>query len=178
REGENASDDPDFEYLFRNMWADNADVVSKSYSGTGALKTDFTRTGQRTKMGIWSDIRNSVTRYFLNNFADGWRQDAFDVFLGAYKPADKDLLGSIFVDRRPLVIQAIPYVLAACIFLIFIGSFTRRDEEAGSVWPLRLLMVLSLVMAGVCLRFIWNHGKLYVRILLFPPLSFPLEYDI
>jgi hypothetical protein len=173
REGESASDDPEFEFLFRNMWADNADVVSKSYSGTGALKTDFTRTGKRTKMGIWSDMRNSVTRYFLNNFADGRRQDAFDVFLGAYKPADKDLLGSIFVDRRPLVIQAIPYVLAACIFLIFVGSFTKRDEGAGSVWPLRLLMVISLVMAGVCLRFIWSHGKLYVRILLFPVCPFP-----
>lgn len=168
REGENATDDPVFENLFRNMWADNADVVSKSYSGTGALKTDFTRTGQRTKMGMWSDFRNSVTRYFLNNFADGRRQDAFDVFLGAYRPADKDLLGSIFVDSRPLVIQAIPYVLAACVFLIFIGSFTKRDEEADSVWPLRLLMVTSLIMAGICMRFIWNHGKLYVRILLSP----------
>lgn len=25
------------------VWADNADVVSCAYSGTGALKTDFTR---------------------------------------------------------------------------------------------------------------------------------------
>jgi hypothetical protein len=25
------------------VWADHADVVSKAYSGTGALKTDFTR---------------------------------------------------------------------------------------------------------------------------------------
>lgn len=32
-----------FEFMFRNAWADNADVVSRAYSGTGALKTDFTR---------------------------------------------------------------------------------------------------------------------------------------
>ena len=166
REGESASDDQGFEHLFRNMWADNADVVSKSYSGTGALKTDFTRTGQRTKMGMWSDFRNSVTRYFMNNFVDGRRQDAFDVFLGAYRPADKDLLGSIFVDKRPLAVQAVPYILAACIFLILAGSFTRRDEGAGSVWPLRMLMIISLFMAGVCVKFIWSHGKLYVCILL------------
>lgn len=25
------------------VWADNADVVSRAYSGTGALKTDYTR---------------------------------------------------------------------------------------------------------------------------------------
>ena len=32
-----------FERVFKNVWADNADVISKLYSGTGALKTDFTR---------------------------------------------------------------------------------------------------------------------------------------
>ena len=26
-----------------SVWADNADVISKAYSGTGALKTDYTR---------------------------------------------------------------------------------------------------------------------------------------
>ena len=29
--------------LFHLVWADNADGVSCVYSGTGALKTDFTR---------------------------------------------------------------------------------------------------------------------------------------
>ncbi len=32
-----------FEPTFKAMWADNADVLSQLYSGTGALKTDFTR---------------------------------------------------------------------------------------------------------------------------------------
>ena len=31
------------EYTFKNVWADNADACSLQYSGTGALKTDFTR---------------------------------------------------------------------------------------------------------------------------------------
>lgn len=31
------------EFFFRNLWADNADAISKQYSGTGAMKTDFTR---------------------------------------------------------------------------------------------------------------------------------------
>ena len=26
-----------------SVWADNADIISKQYAGTGALKTDFTR---------------------------------------------------------------------------------------------------------------------------------------
>ncbi|KAG0001909.1 hypothetical protein BGZ65_003090, partial [Modicella reniformis] len=59
-----------FEFLFRNVWADNADIVSCAYSGTGALKTDFTRTGCRTKAGALQDFQNSIVRYFKNNFRD------------------------------------------------------------------------------------------------------------
>ncbi|KAI9224253.1 SacI homology domain-containing protein [Blastocladiella britannica] len=78
----------DFERAFKNLWADNADVVSTLYSGTGALKTDFTRTGKRSKQGALQDGYNSVMRYVKNNFLDGARQDAYDVFLGVYRPAD------------------------------------------------------------------------------------------
>lgn len=71
--------------LFKNVWADNADLISIQYSGTGALKTDFTRTGKRTKKGLLKDGTNSLTRYYKNNFNDGFRQDAIDLFLGNYK---------------------------------------------------------------------------------------------
>lgn len=60
--------------LFKNVWADNADLISIQYSGTGALKTDFTRTGKRTVQGMLQDGVNSLTRYFKNNFNDGFRQ--------------------------------------------------------------------------------------------------------
>ena len=60
--------------IFLQVWADNADVISTQYSGTSALKTDFTRTGKRTKKGVLNDGWNSLTRYFKNNFADGFRQ--------------------------------------------------------------------------------------------------------
>ncbi|KAF2641654.1 hypothetical protein P280DRAFT_448759 [Massarina eburnea CBS 473.64] len=163
REGENAEDDEAFEFLFRNVWADNADVVSKSYSGTGALKTDFTRLGIRTKQGALQDANNSVTRYFLNNFGDGPRQDAFDLFLGMYLPSDSGI-GSqlLFADRRPVFIQSIPYILAASIFFILVGSFTRRAPDA-TVWPLRLLMFVFLGVAAACFNFIRSNGTLYVN---------------
>ncbi|KAI9032885.1 SacI homology domain-containing protein [Phycomyces nitens] len=35
--------DEAFITTFKNVWADNADVLSLAYSGTGALKTDYTR---------------------------------------------------------------------------------------------------------------------------------------
>lgn len=160
--GEAANDDPVFEDLFRNIWADNADVVSKSYSGTGALKTDFTRTGQRTRAGMVQDLSNSITRYIRNNLLDGPRQDGFDVFLGAYLPPDSTI-GSfqLFLDHRPLVIQSIPYVLATSIFMITVATFTKQVPEA-TVWPLRLFVIFWAITAAWCMRFIYAHGMLYV----------------
>ena len=56
------------------VWTDHANEISLAYSGTGALKTDFTRTGKRTKMGLLDDGYKSVMRYLKNNFFDGARQ--------------------------------------------------------------------------------------------------------
>jgi phosphatidylinositol 4-phosphatase len=78
---------PEFERMYRNslppfppvlpnslVWADNADSVSKAYSGTGALKADFTRTGVRSTSGLLNDGQNSVERYLRNNFFDVTKQ--------------------------------------------------------------------------------------------------------
>jgi hypothetical protein len=56
------------------VWADNGDILSKQYAGTGALKSDFTRTGQRTTYGALRDGANSLYRYVINNFYDGSKQ--------------------------------------------------------------------------------------------------------
>jgi phosphatidylinositol 4-phosphatase len=168
--GETSSDDAAFEDLFRNLWADNADVVSQSYSGTGALKTDFTRTGNRTRAGMAQDLSNSITRYVRNNFLDGPRQDGFDLFLGAYLPATSGAGSSlIFPDRRPQFVQAVPYVLAAAVFIIIVSAFTRRTPDS-SIWPLRLFVLLCMVVAGWSFQFIYGHGMLYVN---WPKLNTP-----
>ncbi|CAN0054094.1 unnamed protein product, partial [Hapterophycus canaliculatus] len=52
------------------------------YAGTPALKGDFTRTGQRTKMGLLQDGTNSAIRYVVNNFQDHRRQESVDLLLG------------------------------------------------------------------------------------------------
>lgn len=167
--GESADDDKAFEHLFRNIWADNADVVSRSYAGTGALKTDFTRTGERTRAGAAQDFNNSLTRYVKNNFGDGPRQDAFDLFLGTYLPSpsitDNNL---IFKDRRPILIQAVPYVLAFSFFLVIVTSMTRTNAET-TIWPLRAFAFLWMAIGGWCARFIWTHGMLYVSFLFLVP---------
>ncbi len=160
--GESAEDDKTFQNLFRNVWADNADVVSRSYSGTGALKTDFTRTGERTRAGAAQDLNNSITRYVKNNFGDGPRQDAFDLFLGVHLPSPSITNNNlIFKDRRPILIQAIPYLLAFSFFLVMITSLTRTRPET-TVWPLRVFAILWMMIGTWCAHFIWTHGMLYV----------------
>ncbi|KAG9228275.1 SacI homology domain-containing protein [Amylocarpus encephaloides] len=158
--GETFTSDAAFEFLFRKMWADNADIVSKSYSGTGALKTDLTRTGRRTIQGALQDVQNSITRYVRNNFLDGPKQDSFDLFLGTYLPNPSSYM--VFADRRPLLIQGIPYLLAFCVFFIFVGTFTRRLPDAA-VLPMRIFILVWSLVGAWCLNFIYGHGVLYVN---------------
>jgi hypothetical protein len=54
--------------------------MSILYSGTPALKIDFTRTGKRTYPGAINDGVNSVTRNYINNFTDGYYTDCIDFF--------------------------------------------------------------------------------------------------
>jgi len=78
------------EELFREIWTKNADALSMLYTGTGALKTDFTRTGKRSKQGALNDGRNSIVRYIKGNFYDGYNQNCIDLALGKYKPKEKE----------------------------------------------------------------------------------------
>ena len=75
----------DLEEAFREFWTDNANRISLLYSGTGALKVDFTRTGKRTTAGEIEDGKRAVTRYFINNFYDVYNQNALDLVLGKIK---------------------------------------------------------------------------------------------
>ncbi|KAI8607196.1 hypothetical protein BC830DRAFT_1159330, partial [Chytriomyces sp. MP71] len=102
--------DPAFEQAFKHLWADHADAISLVYSGTGALKTDFTRTGKRSPAGVMNDLNNSVVRYVKNNFFDGFRQDSFDFFLGYY--IVNPLAASPFeLDERPARYAVLPGLL-------------------------------------------------------------------
>ena len=80
REGETFAETfPTIEPVFRIIWADHGDEISCQYAGTGAMKSAFTRTGKRDLAGLLDDGRKSLTRYFLNNFRDGEKQDAIDL---------------------------------------------------------------------------------------------------
>jgi hypothetical protein len=56
------------------------------YSGTPAMKTDFTATGKRTIKGALDDGYYGTKRWFLGNFFDARDQDFIDFSLGKIKP--------------------------------------------------------------------------------------------
>ncbi|KAF7457555.1 Sac1p family protein [Cryptosporidium felis] len=79
------------ENTFRKLWSDNADALSKLYSGTPAQKTDFTRYGKRTKKGAMQDFIYSTIRFLLNSLVDGYIQDAYFVFTNQCSSPNSDL---------------------------------------------------------------------------------------
>ncbi|ORZ39465.1 SacI homology domain-domain-containing protein [Catenaria anguillulae PL171] len=159
----------DFEKQFKHMWADNADVVSVLYSGTGALKTDYTRTGQRTKQGALNDGYNSCIRYIKNNFLDGSRQDAYDLFLGNYRPASPPVLAGGKADgtrglltgiksplAKPKMTQAHGVLAAAVVLAGFMYSaalvFARETGVVVRTWTVTTLL-FSLALTFILNRF-------------------------
>ncbi|KAL9549467.1 hypothetical protein MBANPS3_005195 [Mucor bainieri] len=156
---------------YRNVWADNADGVSCVYSGTGALKTDFTRTGNRTKAGALKDLQNSITRYVKNNFLDGSRQDSFDLFLGKYH-LSQDVVHGPFASNKPLRVRVVPYILLFALFMLVLNVI--RPSYSGfksyTSYFLLLLFWVSVLISGV--RFAIKHGDEFVqwpRLVKLPP---------
>ena len=69
--------------LFRKYFTSTfLDQISQAYTGTIALKSDFTRTGKRNIQGLLNDAQNSLSRMYQNQFKDGFRQATIDFFLG------------------------------------------------------------------------------------------------
>uniref|UniRef100_A0A1I7Z0G1 Phosphatidylinositol-3-phosphatase SAC1 n=1 Tax=Steinernema glaseri TaxID=37863 RepID=A0A1I7Z0G1_9BILA len=125
----------EFNSLFKNLWADNGDECSKQYAGTGALKADFTRVGKRTYGGALNDGVNALTRYFKNNFYDGYRQDAIDLFLGNFRVDPNNLPDSleqsvINFDFHGVAILFAVFA-AAMVVLCLIVAAAEIDGENG-----------------------------------------------
>ena len=130
-----------FEFIMNNMWADNADAISYCYSGTGALKTDYTRMGIRTKMGAVQDGQRSIVRYIKNNFLDGSRQDGYELVLQV--PFTK-----INIPSRPFT-QVVMLLILSVLVQLIIGT--------GSVFS--FVVTNMLIGSGVIMSTIAFNGK-------------------
>jgi len=150
-----------FEQTFKTVWANSGDAISLIYSGTRALKGDFTRTGKRNLLGIINDGVNSIMRYYLNNFADGFRQDAFDLFVGNYRIQNSvDIkFVSPFIKKRneKRNLYVITFALAAIMFLMSILAPSEFSYLSKLLYVLFWFFGLFVVW-----RFFLNSGKIFV----------------
>ncbi|KAK4884701.1 hypothetical protein RN001_000972 [Aquatica leii] len=140
------------EQTFKNVWANHADLISIQYSGTGALKTDFTRTGRRTHLGVLRDGMNSLIRYYKNNFSDGYRQDALDLFLGIAE------IQSPFKVQRGWRYVTFPSVFLIA-FAMFIACAIMPSEYSTDSLTFMLFWGLMVVAT---LTMILRHGSEFV----------------
>ncbi|CAG0914244.1 unnamed protein product [Notodromas monacha] len=158
-----AKDHANLDVVFRNVWADHADAISVQYSGTGALKTDFTRFGKRTFSGLINDGANASMRYYLNNFADGVRQDGIDLFLGRYvvKEGEGCSLGT-----DPLEVgRGTVYWLLLPLLFVAVGMWFMTLLVMSSPFSTEGLLYLMFwgVFALAIVAAITRHGREFVN---------------
>uniref|UniRef100_A0A3P8WCK0 SAC1 like phosphatidylinositide phosphatase n=1 Tax=Cynoglossus semilaevis TaxID=244447 RepID=A0A3P8WCK0_CYNSE len=153
--GQQIEEQAEFEKIYKNAWADNANACAVQYAGTGALKTDFTRTGTRTKWGLMMDGWNSAIRYYKNNFSDGFRQDSLDLFLGNFAVDEMD-------GPTPLCAQKdwklllLPIILLLAISMCIMCILGAEDLSLHTIAHVISWGVASAV-AGLAILYFGQH---------------------
>ncbi|KFK34427.1 hypothetical protein AALP_AA5G143400 [Arabis alpina] len=137
---------------FKTIWAEQGDEISLQYAGTYALKGDLVRYGKQTMTGAIKDGLSAMSRYYLNNFQDGVRQDAMDLISGRYTvgsncPSQLQLSGS-----QP---SFLPVASALLIGGVTVTSFTihqagRNSQQylASALWAGVTAGVVAMIKAN------------------------------
>uniref|UniRef100_A0A0E0NGC2 SAC domain-containing protein n=1 Tax=Oryza rufipogon TaxID=4529 RepID=A0A0E0NGC2_ORYRU len=155
------SNHPAFDAKYKVLWANHGDSISTQYSGTPALKGDFVRYGKRSTQGILNDLWNSLARYYLNNFADGTKQDAMDLLQGHYIiSVSRDMAGPSkagLLENYASFRLAFALVMGALMFMMMSLRQARNDVRH---------LVLSLLWAGLCIgitHFVRANGRVFTN---------------
>ena len=148
-----------FETKFKNIWADNGDHVSLAYSGTGAMKSDFVRTGKRSLLGALNDGILTTRRLFINNFRDGYNQDCHDYFLGNLNPKKEE------IKAHSLIPINIVFIIAAIIGFQLMRMITPSGFSLLKIIiKLPLFLLFTILIAFIIInptkkQFIDLHTK-------------------
>ncbi|XP_074999326.1 phosphatidylinositol-3-phosphatase SAC1 isoform X3 [Calonectris borealis] len=101
-----------------------------------AEQQDEFRTGKRTQWGLIMDGWNSLIRYYKNNFSDGFRQDAIDLFLGNYSVDEVEPASPLHV-KKDWKFLALPIIMVVAFSMCIICLLM-----AGDTWTETLAYVL------------------------------------
>ncbi|CAI8612795.1 unnamed protein product [Vicia faba] len=133
---------------FRILWAEQGDEISLEYAGTNALKGDLVRYGKKTLAGLIKDGISAVSRYYLNNFHDGIRQDALDLISGHYtvrRNAPSPFQRNNFEPlSKNVTLQYLPVASA-----LIIGSLTATSFTLHQAGRNTQQYVSSVICAGI-----------------------------
>ncbi|KAL4352456.1 hypothetical protein GQ457_06G005990 [Hibiscus cannabinus] len=131
------------DYLkFRTLWAEQGDEISLEYAGTHALKGDLVRYGKQTVAGLIKDGMSALSRYYMNNFHDGIRQDALDLVSGRYNVSKSN--PSPFQLNSFESLSYLPVASA-----LVIGGLTLTTFSVQQAGRNAQVYVSSVVWAGV-----------------------------
>ncbi|KAJ0040725.1 hypothetical protein Pint_28700 [Pistacia integerrima] len=153
----------DFDICFLNclslVWANHGDDISIQYSGTPALKGDFVRCGKRTMQGIVKDGWNALSRYYLNNFCDGTKQDAIDLLQGHYIVSVSREVAPPSQKGGLEAIASFPLALSLVVTGLFFATLSLRQVkyDFGHLF-------FSLVWAGISVAlaaFVRANGRIF-----------------
>jgi hypothetical protein len=122
------------EKIFKEAWASNGDAISLQYAGTGALKSDFTRTGKRQTKGVMKDGVNSLSRYYINIFKDTLRQAAIDLFYGTHGINQTKVLEDDILQQRGLWNKAQYSAIEECTAYLEESGGLVEDEVITHAW--------------------------------------------
>jgi len=100
------------------------------YTGTPALKTDFTRTGKRTYLGALNDGKHSVIRYYINNFCDGFNHDCLDISQKKLTPTSNLQPRSIFTKFKLSALSLLGVLYLTQLFLASQFPYPAETAEA------------------------------------------------
>ncbi|EFJ21204.1 hypothetical protein SELMODRAFT_233012 [Selaginella moellendorffii] len=125
-------------------------ITVMQYTGTPALKGDFVRHGRRTISGFIQDGISALTRYYLNNFKDGARQDAMDLVAGHYVVTRGKPSPFPFGLHEAITCMPLATSLILLFFVCSALSLRRVEKDPGQlfnavVWATLTASIVSAV---------------------------------
>jgi hypothetical protein len=109
---------------FKDIWADNGDIISIQYSGTASTITTVTKTGGHNIKGFFKHSIATVTRLYQGNFEDEFKQQCIDILL--QKNINDKIISLEYNNELYLRKSEFTKFMD---FILFIGNFNLSEKS-------------------------------------------------
>ena len=113
---------------FKDIWADNGDIISIQYSGTASTITTVTKTGGHNIKGFFKHSIATVTRLYQGNFEDEFKQQCIDILL--QKNINDKIISLEYNNELYLRKSEFTKFMD---FILFIGNFNLSEKSLDNV---------------------------------------------